>query len=359
MKAIVTFLIVVAFSANCLDILKKIAELKHSENEVKDFLSSIEDHYYAPLQTTENAIKDRYLIAFKKGAAIHSILTAFKIAVSPFDRLFKIHYEFKELNAACASMGPLSLRILRRLKQVANIQNDGIMRIMEGNEVNEECTTQKDGEWCLSRVSNASIENFDTYIHACNAGFNVTIYVVDTGVRLNHSEFDIGRATFGANFVSDEPAEDLHGHGTACASMAAGVRAGVAKNANIVAVKVLNKDGSGMISDVIAGIMWTSMQEVKGIVSISLGGFLNPFVNSAVEMCYYYGQFLAVAAGNSAINACLFSPASAQFAFTVAASNYTNELAWFTNFGRCVDIISPGTKCLLANSTTGGFSHAS
>ncbi|RWS22952.1 peptidase S8-like protein [Leptotrombidium deliense] len=74
---------------------------------------------------------------------------------------------------------------------------------------------------------------------------------------------------------------------------------------------------------------------------------------------YNNGQFLVVAAGNSEVNACAFSPASAPGAFTVAASNYTNELASFTNFGRCVDIIAPGTKCLLANSTTGGFSHAS
>ncbi|RWS20981.1 hypothetical protein B4U80_05966 [Leptotrombidium deliense] len=173
------------------------------------------------------------------------------------------------------------------MKQVVNVQNDGIMRIMEVNEENEECITQSDGEWCLSRVSDARIENLDNYIHSPNAGANTTIYVV------------------------------------------------------------------------VAGILWTGAQDVKGIVSISLGGSQNQLINLAVYLTYNNGQFLAVAAGNEKRSACSSSPASARGAFTVAASNYTNELASFTNFGNCVDIISPGTKCLLANSTTGGFSHAS
>ncbi|RWS23845.1 subtilisin-like protein [Leptotrombidium deliense] len=187
--------------------------------------------------------------------------------------------------------------------------------------------------------------------------FCIPLFSKDTGVRINHTEFE-GRASFGANFVEDEPEDDLQGHGTACASMVAGKRAGVAKKANIVAVKVLNKDGSGMISDVLAGILWTRDQE-KGIVSMSLGGPYNFIINLAVYLTVNSGQFVAVAAGNENSDACGTSPASTATAFTVAASNYTNTLAWFSNYGRCVDIISPGTKCLLANATTGDFSRAS
>jgi subtilisin family serine protease len=127
----------------------------------------------------------------------------------------------------------------------------------------------------------------------------------------------------------------------------------VAKNAALVGVKVLDSNGSGSNSDVIAGIDYVVEQKKANpstpmIINMSLGGFHANSLNEVVDRAVDAGVVTVVAAGNNGRNACLFSPASASKAITVGASTISNwfdrdRRAEYSNFGQCVDIFAPGS----------------
>lgn len=108
--------------------------------------------------------------------------------------------------------------------------------------------------WGLSRISHSRNNGQSSYYYDSSAGAGVTAYVIDTGININHQEFQ-GRATWGFN-SADDVDNDLHGHGTHVSGTLAGATYGVAKKANLVAVKVLDKTGHGSNSNIIAGIQW-------------------------------------------------------------------------------------------------------
>jgi subtilisin family serine protease len=106
---------------------------------------------------------------------------------------------------------------------------------------------------------------------------------------------------------------------------------------------VLDCSGSGSWSGVIAGIDWvTQNRRLPAVANMSLGGLYNQAVNDAIEGSIRSGVSYAVAAGNNAWDACIFSPASAPSALTVAATARDDSQAWFSNWGTCVDLYAPG-----------------
>ncbi|RWS23285.1 hypothetical protein B4U80_13411, partial [Leptotrombidium deliense] len=105
------------------------------------------------------------------------------------------------------------------------------------------CVEQSNARWCLERIASVRKE-LTKYVYPNKAGLDVTVFVIDTGVNVDHVEFE-GRARRCANFVKTESPNDLNGHGTGVASLVAGAKAGAAKNAKICALKVLNARGSG------------------------------------------------------------------------------------------------------------------
>ncbi|KAI8866375.1 subtilisin-like protein, partial [Ramicandelaber brevisporus] len=211
----------------------------------------------------------------------------------------------------------------------------------------------------LGRVSSRNaVSNPSTYFYDGNAGAGVKIFIVDTGIRVTHKEF-AGRAVWGANFVGDGQNSDGNGHGTHCAGTSAGTTYGVAKKANLVAVKVLDSSGSGTWSGVISGINWVASEHKAGrggakgsVINMSLGGGVSSTVNAAATAAVNAGVHVAVAAGNSAADACTFSPASATGVLTVSASDVNDKFATFSNWGSCVEVIAPGVNVLSAWSTS-------
>ncbi|KAI5849168.1 peptidase S8/S53 domain-containing protein [Tricharina praecox] len=183
-------------------------------------------------------------------------------------------------------------------------------------------------------------------------GKDVDIYIIDTGINVDHVDFD-GRASFGFT-IDDET--DSQGHGTHCAGTAASTTFGVAKNANIIAVKVLGPD-SGFTSDILAGIDWMMQNHEKrmktgnfagSVASMSLGS-LEPStsLNEAIAQANANGIHFSVAAGNEERDACLGSPGSAVVndasnAIVVGATTITDERASFSNFGDCTTLYAPG-----------------
>ncbi|CAG8558544.1 15826_t:CDS:2 [Funneliformis mosseae] len=190
-----------------------------------------------------------------------------------------------------------------------------------------------------------------------SAGKGVNVYVVDTGIRITHKEFE-GRATFGKACCFGCRKVDDHGHGTHVAGTVAGKNFGVSKKSNLIAVKVFDKSGSGSYSDVICGLSFVLDQHRKSknkktVVNMSLGGVRSDVLNKMVETLTKKGIHVVVAAGNNAADACKFSPASEKTAITVGATEDINDrLTVFSNFGTCVDIFAPGLNIKSAGFET-------
>jgi len=191
--------------------------------------------------------------------------------------------------------------------------------------------------------------------NSADSGQGVNVAVIDTGIKLTHNEFG-GRAVWGANFV-DSIRDDNNGHGTHCAGTVGGTTVGVAKNCRLVAVRVLNGQGSGTNSGVISGVNWVAQNCGKPCVgSMSLGGGQNTAMNNAVAALVSSGIPCAVAAGNDNANACNYSPASTPSAITVGATSTDasgNDIrSSFSNYGTCVDIFAPGSNIVSAGITS-------
>ncbi|KAH7001331.1 peptidase S8/S53 domain-containing protein [Ilyonectria destructans] len=222
----------------------------------------------------------------------------------------------------------------------------------------------------LNRLSH-SAPNTETYIFDDSAGEGITAYVVDTGIRVTHTEFE-GRATFGANFV-DTINDDENGHGSHVSGTIGGATFGVAKKVNLVAVKVLDASGGGSNSGVLQGMQFV-VDDVanktltgKAVMNMSLGGSFSAAINSAIKAIFDAGIVPIVAAGNENQDTANTSPGSAPQAITVGAIDATtDERADFSNFGPDVDIYAPGVAVLsvgidsdTAQATLSGTSMAS
>jgi subtilisin family serine protease len=206
--------------------------------------------------------------------------------------------------------------------------------------------------WGLDRMDQRDRPLSGTYNpHIGVDGQGTHVFVLDTGLAVNHSEF-ADRVGSGIDIVDadDDPSEcaetsDLP-HGSHVAGTIASSLYGVGPKAILHGVRVLRCGGSGSWSDVVAGMAWVVGQRVAigrtVVANMSLGGEFNKAVNAATTNMINSGVVAVVAAGNSSDNACKYSPASTPKAITVAATDSTDASAWFSNFGRCVDLYAPG-----------------
>jgi cerevisin len=219
--------------------------------------------------------------------------------------------------------------------------------------------TEKNAPWGLARISHRDSLGFSTfnkYLYAADAGEGVDVYVIDTGTNTEHVDFE-GRAHWGKTIPANDADEDGNGHGTHCSGTVAGKKYGVAKKANVYAVKVLRSNGSGTMADVVKGVEWAANAHAekakkgkKGFkgsaANMSLGGGKSPALDRAVNGAVAAGIHFAVAAGNDNADSCNYSPAAAENAVTVGASAIDDSRAYFSNYGKCNDIFAPGLNIL-------------
>lgn len=198
--------------------------------------------------------------------------------------------------------------------------------------------------WGLDRIDQRQLP-LNQQFNPAQTGQAVTAFVIDTGVMINHSDFG-GRASNGYDFIdNDNVAQDCNGHGTHVAGTIAGTEYGVAKQANVVGVRVLGCNGSGTTAGVIAGVNWVAAQAngQPKVANMSLGGGASQALDDAVNAAVDRGILFVVAAGNSNNNACGSSPARAAKAFTVGSTTNTDQRSSFSSYGNCLKIFAPGS----------------
>jgi len=310
----------------------------------------------APLHRADESVRMEgdYIVAFKDTTTVQQVSSFMSDLQSLHGVSFK--YTYKEVFLGfSAKLNKEQLMLVRTHPQVDLVEeNQKVSTYQRGP-----CTATADNsDWGLSRISSREIITDGEYYYPPKAGAGVDVYVIDTGIYVQHHDFE-GRAIFGYKAEDDWPNTDDDGHGTHVASTVAGKLYGVAKKASLIAVKVLGSDGSGSYAGVISGVDYSVARRKStgkpSVGNMSLGGGFSSLMNQAVNAASKAGVLMVVAAGNSNTDACNSSPASATDVICVGATeigpgNRPDESidvrAYFSNYGTCTHVFAPGVAIL-------------
>lgn len=293
------------------------------------------------------AIPDKYIVVMNpsQGVSIKSTLNTMDVKADHV-------YDSPSFRGFSGELTEEKLATLQDDPSVSFIEQDAVIQITE---------SQSGAPWGLARISSQE-PGGSTYTFDSSAGEGTCAYIIDTGIYAEHNDFG-GRATFLKNFAGDGDDTDGNGHGTHVAGTIGGTTYGVAKKTKLFGVKVLDADGAGSNSAVIAGMDFVASEASSAdcpngsVANMSLGGSRSSAVNAAAAALVDAGVFLAVAAGNESQDAENSSPASEPSVCTVGATDNRDNMSDFSNYGSVVDIFAPGTD--ITSAWIGGSSQSS
>ena len=252
----------------------------------------------------------------------------------------------RTFNGAVVGLTPRAARDLCLLNDASLqwVEEDQALTVAPITASVQQMNTVASNSWGRDRIDQRSGTN-NTYSYITD-GAGVDIYIVDTGILATHSQFG-GRVAAGFSSIADAiGTSDCNGHGTHVAGTAAGSTLGVAPAANLIPVRVLDCNGAGTVSGVIAGIEWAIGHHATtpAVMNLSLGAGKSDSLNAAIDRASLDGITVVAAAGNSNVDACTVSPASnVSSALTVGATTTTDARASYSNFGTCLDLFAPGS----------------
>jgi subtilisin family serine protease len=304
--------------------------------------SPAEGHVYGT--KAKGAVDGSYIVMLKDSKGANSVKSAGADLADQYGGKVKNTYD--------SAINGFSAKGLdaKEARQLAG--NSQVEKVVQNHKFTMSETQTNPPSWGLDRIDQKETKGDKKYTFPDSAGEGVTAFVIDTGVRFTHKDFG-GRAKSGFDAVDGGEANDGQGHGTHVAGTIAGSDHGVAKKAKIVAVRVLDDQGSGTTEQVVKGIDWVT-KNAKGpsVANMSLGGPKDEALDSAVQKAIDAGVSFAVAAGNESADANTSSPARVKDAMTVAASDKTDKQADFSNFGKLVDLYAPGVDIVSATNTS-------
>lgn len=315
------------------------------------------------------AIAGQYIVALSESALPHSLsaqgvgaqpaLSAQAIATAlglDVQGLEVQQVYTQALSGFAARLSSANLEALRRHPMVKYIEQDG--------KVSVSATQSSPRNWGLDRLDQRNLPLNGSYTYG-PTGRGVTAYIVDSGINTQHVDFG-GRAYWGTNTVGDGRNYDCNTHGTHVAGTVGGTSMGVAKNVNLVAVKVLDCSGSGSVSGIVAGLDWVlrdTNAPGRKVINMSINSYDRATYRAyadAINRLANAGVPTVNSAGNQSDDACYHGPADVPAAIVVAASDRYDNRANFSNYGGCVDIFAPGVDILSANANdVGGYIYNS
>jgi subtilisin family serine protease len=278
-----------------------------------------------------NAIPDNYIVVFEKNAITSASVLAAKHNV-------KVEHTYQHaLQGFSGTMSRETAEKLSREPGVDYVEQNSSLQLLD--------TQPNPPSWGLDRISQRSLPLNSAYTYP-NAAPNVHAYIIDTGIRVSHTQFG-GRAVWGVNTTGDGVNGDCEGHGTHVAGTVGGSQFGVAKAVVLIAVKVFNCAGQSTAAGITAGVDWVTGNHQAGVPAVanmSLGGVgSNSTMENAVRRSIADGVVYTIASGNdNGIDACNVTPARVLEAITVNASTINDARASFSNIGPCTDVFAPG-----------------
>jgi len=256
-----------------------------------------------------------------------------------------IHHKYKYLLSGFA--GTLSSNVVAALQSDSRVEH---IEIDSDNIVLQ--AEQNDSSWNLDRIDQTN-NLLDSTYHYENDGTGVNAYILDSGIRSTHEDFE-GRIASGVSFVAgDSSAEDCRGHGTRVAGVLGGKTYGVAKNITMHSVRIFSCEGTTNASTIIAGMEWIVDNHQKpAIVNMSFNSSAGTAFDEALGNLIDAGVTIFTGAGNSSSDACNSAPSSYPDVITIASTDEFDQKRATSGFGPCVALFAPGTNILTANHTS-------
>jgi subtilisin family serine protease len=299
----------------------------------------------------------RYIVRYREDADV-DVAGAAEALARASDAVEVAHVYEHVFDGFAAELTDAELDALRDDPRVLSIDEDAPVRLFrqDSDEVRA-AATQVGAIWGLDRIDQRTLPLSGSFTYP-NLGSGVTVYVIDTGIRADHVDF-AGRVLPGFTAVQDGYGTgDCDGHGTHVAGTVGGTVHGVAKGVTLRPVRVLDCNGEGDISDIVAGLDWVIGHHAYGqpaVANLSLGAEGDELLDMATQAVANDGVSVVTAAGNEGAPACEVSPARLPAAVTVAATDINDYSPNWSNWGACLDLFAPGVDILSAShtSTTG------